>query len=106
VPAVIFQSPRPAVIQDVLADARVKSLPVRALFHEDFEITSKVANLKTPKLFLLNGEAQSPSAGVLPIQRLTANAASPKMVAIMNRGNFDGPLYREQIARFLDQYLR
>jgi pimeloyl-ACP methyl ester carboxylesterase len=106
VPAIILQSPRPAIILDVLADPRVQSLPARLLFHENFELTSRISTLKTPKLFLLNGEGQSQSASAPEVQHLTTASDSPKMVATMPRGDFYGPLYREQIVRFLDQYLR
>jgi len=105
-PAVILESPRPAVIQDVLADPRVKSLPVRFFFHENFEITSVAANLRTPKLFLLNAEAQSPATSAVESQRLTSSATTPKVTSTLHSADFDGPLYREQIVRFLDQYLR
>jgi len=106
VPALILQSPRPAIILDVLADPRVQSLPARLLFHENFELTSRASSLKTPKLFLLNGEGRSLSASAPELQHLTAAADSPKMVTTMPVRDFYGPSYREQIVRFLDQYLR
>jgi len=105
VPAVILESPRPNLIQTVLADPRTKSLPVRALFHEDFAITGLVSTLKTPKLFLLPAVSTDSSATVAELQILTAAAAAPKMAATLPAAEFNGPLYRAQLVRFLDEYL-
>lgn len=105
-PAVILQSPDPEVIQTALADPRVKSLPVRALFRESFEISDTVSKLKTPKLFLLNADTRSPAASGPAIARLTTAASTPKMLSTLRSADLSGPLYREQIIRFLDQYIR
>lgn len=105
-PAVILQSPRPEIIRIVLADPRTRSLPVRALFHQNFEITAALASLKTPKLFLLEPEERPSDATAAEIRRLTSTASTPKIISDLRAGEFNGPLYREQIARFLDQYLR
>ena len=105
-PALVVQSPRPEVIKDVLADPRTKSLPVRLLFHENFEISTPVSSLQTPKLFLISADVQSPGATTGEVEHLTSTAATPKIVASLRSGDFNGPIYREQIVRFLDQYLR
>jgi pimeloyl-ACP methyl ester carboxylesterase len=102
VPAIMLQLPRPDLIQAVLADPRTRSLPVHALFHERFEIAGAVAKLKTPKLFLI--PEHSGLSGEGP-QRLAAGAATPKMVSTLSETDFNGPAYREQVVRFLDQYL-
>jgi pimeloyl-ACP methyl ester carboxylesterase len=106
VPAVILESPRPGVIQTILADSRTKSLPVHALFHEDFNIAEPVVTLKTPKLFLLPEVSSDPSQTPAEFQHLTSAAATPKIVSTLPTAAFNGPLYRDQIVRFLDQYLR
>lgn len=101
VPAVMLQSPRPDVMQSVLADPRTRSLPVQVLFHERFEIASLTANLKTPKLFLLSGDSATDL-----VRQLAASAATPRTISTLQPGDLGGPVYREQAARFLDAYLR
>jgi pimeloyl-ACP methyl ester carboxylesterase len=105
-PAVILESPRPDLVQTIFADPRTKSLPVRALFHEDFALAGQASNLKTPKLFLLPAQSDDPSSTTGEMQRLTSAAFAPKMVATLPKADFNGPVYREQLIRFLDQYLR
>ncbi len=100
-PAVVLQSPRPDVVEAVLADPRTRSLPVRALFHERFEVASVTATLKTPKLFVIADDS-----GTEAVRQLAANAAPPKTVSTLRPGDLGGPVYREQAARFLDEYLR
>ena len=102
-PAIILQSPRPDLLHAVLADSRTRPLPVRALFHDRFEITDSLASLKTPKLLLLS----SSSAGSLSpaVQRLAAQAQSPKLIATLRPQDIAGHLYTDQITRFLDEYL-
>jgi pimeloyl-ACP methyl ester carboxylesterase len=106
-PAVILQSPRPDLLQVVLADPRTRSLPIRNLFHDRFEITGPASSLKTPKLFLIPaspaGSGDQPASN---IQGLTATAATPKMISTLHTADWNGPIYREQIVRFLDQYVR
>lgn len=103
-PAVILQSPRPDLLQAVLADTRTRTIPVRALFHERFDIATPLAALKTPKLLLLS----SPALGATPleVQQMAVAAASPKIVSSLQTHDIGGALYRDQITRFLDEYLR
>ena len=104
-PAAILESPRPMVIENVLADPRTKWLPVHILFHENFDLTRLVATLKTPKLLLINSGVKSSNATAMELEQLTLTAASPKRISTLPFGDFNGPLYREQLASFLDQYL-
>ena len=109
VPAVVLQSPCPHVIGTVLADPRTKLLPVRLLFHEDFEIVNPVSALKTPKLFLLKSDDPTSRASDVTtgeLQELTSAANPPKRISTFRSVDFNGPLYREQLVSFLDQYLR
>ena len=106
VPAIILEAPRPDVIQSVLADPRTKSLPVHLLFHENFEIATPTATLKTPKLFLLSPGPADSTATTPGIDRLTSLAAPPKMISTLSAADRSGPKYREEIVRFLDQSLR
>jgi pimeloyl-ACP methyl ester carboxylesterase len=105
-PAVILETPHPDVIQTVLADPRTKYLPVRALFHENFDVDGTVSMLKTPKLFLLQDASSGPGETAEDLRRITSAAATPKMISALRTADFHGPLYRGQIVRFLDQYLR
>lgn len=105
-PAVVLQSPRPNPIQTVLADPRTSFLPVRVLFHEHFGIAAQVSSLKTPKLFILSTGFNDQSATAAELLQLTTIAASPKMISTISSADFGGPIYRQQIVRFLDEYLR
>lgn len=104
-PAVIFDSPHPEVIQTVLADPRTKSLPVRTLFHEDFAIAPTVSNLKTPKLFILPADPSGTNASRTEDYRLASTAAAPKIISTLPTAEFNGATYRDQLLRFLDEYL-
>jgi pimeloyl-ACP methyl ester carboxylesterase len=95
VPAVVMQAPRADLLQIVLGDPRTRSLPVRALFHESFDIATATVALKTPKLFLLP-ERSSAIA-------VAKAAADPKIIVTLPVSEAPGPLYLEQLARFLDQ---
>ena len=95
IPGVILDSPRTDLLKIVHDDPRTKLLPVRALFHESFDIAATVANLKTAKLFLL-----SEAARALDTAR---SAAEPKTIVELPASQGNGPAYLEQIARFLDQ---
>jgi pimeloyl-ACP methyl ester carboxylesterase len=112
VPAIVLDSPRPDLLNVVLADPRVKSLPVRALFHERFDITQAVASLTTPKLFLINSmrsdDAKTQSAAPSPGQAhdLTSKASSPKIITHLTAADRISDVYASQISRFLDEYLR
>lgn len=112
VPAVIFDSPRPDLMEIVLADSRTQYLPVRMLFHDRFDIAGAAQSLKTPKLFLLpdqklgsgkDGGPQQPSQAEL--QALVDAAGVPKMSVYLKPSDRDGTAYPEEVSRFLDQYL-
>jgi pimeloyl-ACP methyl ester carboxylesterase len=102
-PALILQSPRPHLLQAVLADSRTRTIPVRVLFHDRFDLSS-LTTLKTPKLLLLSLPATRVSLSSL--EQMAADAASPKIVASLQSHDIAGALYRDQIRRFLDEYLR
>ena len=109
-PAVILQLPRPNVIDTVLADPRTRFLPVRALFHENFDLVAAVSILKTPKLFLLKSDdpatPDTTGATTREIARLISVSTSPKRVLTLSYSDFNRPLYSERMASFLDEYLR
>ena len=111
VPAVILQSPRPDILGSVMADPRTKRLPVRLLFHDRFEITAPLATLATPKLLILtqaSGPANVPRPSVPPPDgtgALARAAAPPRMIVTLPAADFSNPIYREQLTRFLGQYV-
>jgi pimeloyl-ACP methyl ester carboxylesterase len=112
VPAVVLDSPRPDLLEVVLADPRVKSLPVRSLFHERFDISRAATAIAAPKLFLIS-DFPAQSQGIQParptahqLQALVDAAPSPKMIAHLKPSDRGGPVYSDQLSRFLDQYLR
>jgi pimeloyl-ACP methyl ester carboxylesterase len=101
VPALILDSPRADILETVLADPRTKSLPVRALLRDSFDIATPASTLKTPKLFLLNEGQSSPQ-----LSSLIEAAATPKIAIHLKLSDRTGPAYPEHISRFLDEYLR
>jgi pimeloyl-ACP methyl ester carboxylesterase len=100
IPAVILDSPRPDILDTVLADPRTTYLPVRALLHDRFDIATAVSTLKTPKLFLLNESHAAPR-----LSTLLQSAATPKVAAYLKPSDRTGPAYSDQLSRFLDEYL-
>jgi pimeloyl-ACP methyl ester carboxylesterase len=97
-PALILDSPHTDLIANVLRDPRVRFLPVRLLFHEDFKLIQPLAGLKTPKL-LLSDDSPKSSESTQAFQ----SAADPKMtVEFATRSPL---LYNQTLTRFLDQYL-
>lgn len=105
-PAVIFLRPEPGLLSAVLADPRTRMLPVRALFHDRFDVAATVRGLKTPKLFLVAEDKLSDrSSGQAEMRRLLESASDPKVVSILKREEGSGAVLLEQIRRFLDLYL-
>lgn len=95
-PGVILDNPAPPALQQIQADARTKLLPLRLLFHDRFEISSKLPRLKTPKLFLTDQpEVQAPEG--------YQNAASPKVVVYLKRPLTHDQNTREAISRFISE---
>jgi pimeloyl-ACP methyl ester carboxylesterase len=92
---VILGSPRTDLFKIVLNDPRTRLLPIRILFHEDFDMAVAVKSLNTPKLFLLPEGADS-----LNIAR---SASEPRVIVALPPSQSDSPAYLEQIGRFLDQ---
>jgi pimeloyl-ACP methyl ester carboxylesterase len=95
IPGVILESPRVDLLKTVLDDPRTRLLPVRFLFHEDFEVADTVGSLKTAKLFLIPESGRS--------LEMARSAAEPKEIVALPPSQANGQAYLEQIARFLDQ---
>jgi len=99
-PAVILRDAKPALLADVLADPRTKLLPVRLLFHNQFEIASILNTLPTPKLLIDSSSAASGSAN--PVADLYRTAADPKFTVFLPPPS---TALAQTLTRFLDQYL-
>jgi pimeloyl-ACP methyl ester carboxylesterase len=50
--ALILEDPRPPTLDSLQFDARTRLMPIRLLFHDRFDPTQTLANLRTPKLML------------------------------------------------------
>jgi pimeloyl-ACP methyl ester carboxylesterase len=94
---VILDSPGSPPLTVALADPRVRALPVRLLFHEDFSL-SALATLKTPKLLISYPNAITP----VPVD--FRNAADPRTIVELQRE--DAGARSSCISRFLDQFAR
>jgi len=95
---VILESPRADLLETVRHDRRVRILPVRLLFHDDFPLAATLSILHTSKLLLSVGEAP-------PVFQ---EAADPKITVEFRPAL--GPFYTqsafsEAVSRFLDQSL-
>jgi pimeloyl-ACP methyl ester carboxylesterase len=92
-PAVILEDLRPAVLTELQSDPRMRLLPVRLLFHDRFDPSSALANLRTPKLLLYSAHG---SEGLYYDQ-----AAEPKEKATL-RTAAD---YVNSLRSFVSKYL-
>jgi pimeloyl-ACP methyl ester carboxylesterase len=88
-PALILEDPRPPVLDSLQLDRSMHLLPIRLLFHDRFDPSNTLANLRTPKLLLY---AAGNTEG-----RYYDKAADPKQRALLN-----DPLSRRS---FLEKYL-
>lgn len=95
IPQLILQSPRIDVLNTVRNDPRVRLLPVRALFHDTFDLSASVARLRTAKLFLLADGSTAAD--------VARSAADPKVIVTLPGAERNGAAWLEQVARFLDQ---
>ncbi len=100
-PAVLLESLRGDLLHVPLEDPRGNGVPVRLLFHDRFPLAEPLTSLRTPKLFLLS-DADSPA---IRSKGFADGASSPKMISNLHSADLNGLIYREQITRFLDQYL-
>jgi pimeloyl-ACP methyl ester carboxylesterase len=95
IPGVILQSPLPGLLKVVIDDPRTRLLPVRALFHENFEIASTLTNLRMPKLFIIPAGSSSLS--------LAKGTPASKVIVATPLSNDDVSSYLEQVASFINQ---
>jgi uncharacterized protein len=112
-PAMILESPRGDLLDVVRSDPRSKLIPLGLLLHERFDLAAPLAGIKTPKLFLLEDDAAKVSvpkdakvnAASGATEDVVNGAASPKVSAHLHTADFNGPLFLDQISRFLDEFL-
>lgn len=95
-PGIILDDPAPPALQQIQRDPRTKVLPIRLLFHDRFEMTPKLQELRTPKLFLTDGSATQSPEGY-------QNASAPKTVVYLKQPLSNDPNTREAISRFLSE---
>jgi uncharacterized protein len=95
IPALILENPIPDVILTIQNDPRANLVPLRLLFNENFEIAAPLKNLSTPKLLILTNNSS---------QSLAGTAASPRTTTNLRPADLYGPIYLEQLTRFLDEY--
>jgi uncharacterized protein len=92
-PALILEDLLPPALDSLQFDARTRVLPIRLLFHDRFDPTETLAQLRTPKLLLYSTHE---AAG-----RYYDVAAEPKQRAIVANGQD----YLNSLRDFLGQYL-
>jgi hypothetical protein len=92
-PALILEDPAPPTLESLQFDANTRVLPVRLLFHDRFDPTKTLAQLRTPKLLLYSAHD---AAG-----RYYDVAAEPKQRAIIANGGD----YLSSLRDFLGKYL-
>ncbi len=105
VPALLVDAPEPDLLASIRRDPRTSSLPVRALFHERFEISDGLASLKTPKFLILRESAESSASEEnASLRALARRAADPKFTLSLGAKALPAML-PEALGRFLDQYV-
>ncbi len=92
-PALILEDPLPPTLESLQFDANTRILPVRVLFHDRFDPTKTLAQVRTPKLLLYSAKD---AAG-----RYYDVAAEPKQQAIVANGED----YLSSLRGFLGKYL-
>lgn len=99
-PVVIFENPNANPAATAVAAHPSHIIPVRLLFGNQFDMSSSIQTLTTPKLFIVG---PNPSHFSL-IQNLLQHARSPKFSVTLSPRNADSD-YQVSLERFLDQYL-
>ncbi len=94
VPALILESPKGDLLDDVIRDNRASLVPVRLLFHEHFPLAKPLESLHTPKLLITTPASADKAFRTASDPKLTVEFASPSDV-----------LYTQTLTRFLDQYV-
>ncbi len=104
-PAVILDNPDPDPVATAVRAHPSHLVPIRLLYHENFEISAPLAALRTPKLLIVAG-ANGQGNGQTPamVNALFRSAASPKFSVTLGEQNPD-TAYHVALGRFLDQYL-
>lgn len=96
VPAVVLDAPDFEVDRRVRQDPRSRMIPVGLLFHDRFDVTPALAQLRAPKLILSGGDRVDAAAA--------AKASDPKMTVVLPP-DAAPELYAQSLRRFLDEYV-
>ena len=94
--ALILEDPKPPILESLRFDARTRLMPIRLLFHDRFDPTQTLSNLRTPKLMLYSAQG----ANGLYYE----HAAEPKQRATVT-DRFRDKNYLPYLRSFLGKYL-
>jgi uncharacterized protein len=100
-PALILEDPLPPTLESLQLDPRMRLLPVHLLFHDRFDPSKTLAQLRTPKLLLYPAHQGN--------ERYYDQAADPKQKATLAEAA-DQALYADKdylthLRSFLEKYL-
>lgn len=104
-PAVILDNPDPDPAATAARSHPSRLIPLRLLVGNQFDITTPIAALATPKLLIAGSLGTSnPASDPGQLQALFQRAASPHFAVTLTPASKDGD-YEAALDRFLDQYL-
>lgn len=104
-PAVILDNPDPDPVATAVGSHGSQLVPIRLLFHEQFDIAGPLRSLRTPKLLLAGGPNSRANHSELDkVQSLYRTAASPSISVLLPTQDY-AAAYGTALTRFLDQYL-
>jgi pimeloyl-ACP methyl ester carboxylesterase len=104
-PAIVLDNPDPDPASTAAAQRPSHIVPVRLLFGKQFNISTPIASLKTPKLLIAGGPNSAlPAWDTARLQTLFQKAVSPRFTVTLPPRNGDAE-YQAALNRFLDQYL-
>ena len=106
-PGLILINPAPPALTLIAKDPRTHLLPMRWLFHDRFELSPKLRDLRTPKIFIAEyGDPSDPERSK-QTQAAFQAASGPKSIAILRSGEdaLDQMKWLESLRRFLDEQL-
>lgn len=103
--AVILDNPDPDPTGTAVAAHRSHIVPIRLLYHENFEVAALVKSIATPKLLIAGGlNSHRSGSDSAALSALFRTAASPSFSVELPTQDPSSAL-RAALTRFLDQYL-
>jgi pimeloyl-ACP methyl ester carboxylesterase len=100
IPAAILDNPDPNPAATAVAAHPSHIIPVRLLFGNQFDLSTSLQSLTTPKLLIAGPDPSH----LAQIQTLFLHAGSPRFIVTLSSRNADSD-YQAVLQRFLDQYL-